>query len=110
MRKTTQLFKALADQNRLRILLMLCEKELCVCEITEVIQLAPSTVSKHLSILRNTDLIVDRKCGRWINYSLNPRIHNQLIDFLQNELKSDSIYLSDITKIKTVDRHLLCNP
>ena len=71
MRSLIKIFKALSDQNRIRILKMLQIRSLCVCEITEVLNLATSTVSKHLSILRDADLIFDEKDGKWVNYHLN---------------------------------------
>ena len=62
--------KALADENRVRLLAALEGQELCVCQLTELIALAPSTVSKHLSILRSARLIQGRKNGRWMYYRL----------------------------------------
>ncbi len=62
--------KALADENRVRILAALGNGELCVCQLIELIGLAPSTVSKHLSILRTARLIQGRKNGRWMYYRL----------------------------------------
>lgn len=64
------LAKALADENRVRLLLVLGEREVCVCQLVEFLGLAPSTVSKHLSILRQARLVNSRKQGRWIYYSL----------------------------------------
>ena len=59
--------KALADENRIRILLALNgQDELCVCQLIDMLQLAPSTVSKHLFILRNARLVLGRKQGRWM--------------------------------------------
>ena len=64
--------KALADENRVRILMALDGRnELCVCQLIDMLQLAPSTVSKHLFILRNARLILGRKEGRWMYYRLN---------------------------------------
>ena len=63
--------KALADENRVRILAALKNRELCVCQIIDLLQLAPSTVSKHLSILRQARLLAVRKTGRWAYYRLN---------------------------------------
>jgi DNA-binding transcriptional ArsR family regulator len=62
--------KALADENRLRMLLALQDGELCVCQITELLGLAMSTVSKHFSILYQAGLLNARKEGRWMYYSL----------------------------------------
>jgi DNA-binding transcriptional ArsR family regulator len=58
--------KALADETRVRTLLSLRQGELCVCQITELFGLAPSTVSKHLSILFQAGLVDSRKDGRWM--------------------------------------------
>ena len=60
--------KALSDENRLRALMALMGRELCVCQITELLQLAPSTVSKHMSILQQARLVNGRKNGRWVYY------------------------------------------
>jgi len=65
-----EITKALADTNRVRVLLALCDRELCVCRIIELLQLAPSTVSKHLTILKQAGLIEGRKEGRWMHYRL----------------------------------------
>ncbi|MEI6424947.1 MAG: metalloregulator ArsR/SmtB family transcription factor, partial [Lentisphaerota bacterium] len=62
--------KALSDQNRVRVLLALTGRELCVCQIIELLGLAPSTVSKHMSILKNARLVEWRKEGLWMHYSL----------------------------------------
>jgi len=65
-----EITKALADANRVRALLALRNRELCVCRIIELLQLAPSTVSKHLTILKQARLIEGRKDGRWMHYRL----------------------------------------
>ena len=70
MKNITSITKALADETRLRILAMLKNRELCVCEITAVLELAPSTISKHLSILEQSGLISTRKKGRWVHCSI----------------------------------------
>jgi ArsR family transcriptional regulator len=70
MRDVVNVIKALADEGRLRILMALSHQELCVCQIVELLQLAPSTVSKHMSILKQARLVDSRKQGRWIYYRL----------------------------------------
>ncbi len=60
--------KALADETRVRLLMALEGRELCVCQLIELGGLAPSTVSKHMSILRHARLVESRKDGRWIYY------------------------------------------
>ena len=70
MREFMSITKALADENRVRILMALRDGELCVCQITELFGYAPSTVSKHLSILFQARLVESRKDCRWIYYQL----------------------------------------
>ena len=60
--------RALSDQNRVRTLMALRDLELCVCQIIELLELAPSTVSKHMSILANARLVEGRQDGRWRYY------------------------------------------
>jgi len=66
MRELLDVVGALADSSRLRVLHALRDRELCVCQIVELLGLAPSTVSKHISILRQARLVESRKQGRWI--------------------------------------------
>lgn len=62
--------KALSDPNRIRALMALRSGELCVCQIIELLGLAPSTVSKHMSILKQAGLVDSRKDSRWVYYRL----------------------------------------
>ena len=66
--KVVQIFKALSDPNRLRALYALRENELCVCQIIELLGLAPSTVSKHMSVLAQAGLVNSTKKGRWVYF------------------------------------------
>ncbi len=70
MRELMAVTKALADESRVRILLALEPGELCVCQVVELLQLAPSTVSKHVSILKQARLVESRKEGRGMFYRL----------------------------------------
>jgi len=69
--------KALGDPNRIRIVKMLGEKQLCLCEIREILGLSNSTVSKHLSILRDAGILIDAKEGRWVNFRLNDKAEHR---------------------------------
>jgi ArsR family transcriptional regulator len=109
----TRLFKALSDSNRLRILKMLQTKHLCVCEMTEVLGLATSTVSKHLSILRDTGFIIEEKDGKWVNYKINPRPSDDrissIISTLDFWIADDKIIMNDKEKVQKVDRYEVCS-
>jgi ArsR family transcriptional regulator, arsenate/arsenite/antimonite-responsive transcriptional repressor len=111
-RRDVTIFKALSDPNRIRILKMLQCRELCVCEVREVLSLSISTVSKHLSILRDAGLITDAKEGKWVNYRLSTAdsvgfVRLQL-SLIQKTFADDVQIKSDKKKLKTVDRNVIC--
>ena len=90
---------------------MLQKKPLCVCEIREVLKLAVSTVSKHLSILREAGLINDWKEGKWINYRLNPQpsqMASNALLFVQLQIEDDETIKKDRKITCCVDRNILC--
>lgn len=70
MKQFIRVMKALSDPNRVKIIKMLTEKELCVCEMTALLGLAQPTVSKHLKVLEDAGLVVFWKQGSWVNYRL----------------------------------------
>jgi Predicted transcriptional regulators len=91
---------------------MLQSKKLCVCEITEVLQLATSTVSKHLSVLRDNGFLLEEKNGKWINYFINPAPDDKrvssIIDSLDFWFSNDSTTINDKKTIETIDRKKIC--
>jgi ArsR family transcriptional regulator, arsenate/arsenite/antimonite-responsive transcriptional repressor len=112
MRDLAKTFQALSDTNRIRILKMLEIRPLCVCEITEILNLANSTVSKHLSLLRESGFIIDEKEGRWVNYRLIDHADNEyvvnLLPLLSSWLPDDSIIKQDQQRVTEVDRNIIC--
>jgi ArsR family transcriptional regulator len=112
MKSHLRVLKALSDKNRLRIMKMLEARPMCVCEITDVLKLAPSTVSKHLSLLHEAELIEDSKEGRWVNYSLPSEslipFVSEMLQLLRRSLKDDPEVLADTEKAKKVNRAELC--
>lgn len=110
MREKIEIFKVLSEPNRVRILMMLMQKSICVCEITSVLGLSTATVSKHLSFLRKSGFIEDKKDGKWINYSIVHKPENSIVikilELLPGWFGSESIIIDDLEKVKNVDR---CN-
>jgi DNA-binding transcriptional ArsR family regulator len=98
--------KALSDPNRVRILLVLRRGELCVCQITELFGFAPSTVSKHLSILFQARLVESRKEGRWIYYQLPgknaPATVRTALDWIEKSQANDPQILADNKQLKKI--------
>ncbi len=111
-RETVNFFKALSDPSRIRIIKMLETRELCVCEIREVLGLSTSTVSKHLSILRDAGLIADSKDGKWVNFRLNRRPDSGFLrselDLVARSFSDDEQVVADRKKLLTVDRAVIC--
>ncbi len=70
MNELVPIFKALSDETRLRIIKLLEQGELCVCDITAALDIVQPKVSFHLSTLKEAGFIKDRKQGKWIHYSL----------------------------------------
>lgn len=73
------MFKALGDEIRLKILALLGNGELCVCDIMEVLNLPQSTVSRHLAYLKNSQWVVGKRCGKWMYYKLHPDMSECLV-------------------------------
>lgn len=93
-----QIFKALSDANRLRILSLIWKNEMCVCEIERTLCLTQSNVSRHLTLLRNAGLITAVKRPPWIYYRLSNELlrdHAALCDYLDLHLKKQDAYRSN---------------
>lgn len=106
MREFMNLTKALADATRVRALLALRQGELCVCQITELFGLAPSTMSKHLSILYQAGLVESRKDGRWIYYRLPRQAASvavrEALDWAVKSLRAEPRITEDARQLKKI--------
>ena len=103
MKEALRIFGALSDENRLRMLYALRHGELCVCQLIELMGLSPSTVSKHLSILRDAGLLDSRKEGRWVYYRLADPFP---FPFLGKKAAPIFQSLEQAAAVKADDRHL----
>jgi ArsR family transcriptional regulator len=114
MNSLVDIAKALSDLNRLRVLSMLGAGELCVCQVTEVLRLATSTVSKHMSILRQAGLVEARKEGRWMYYRLVDRPGRaaaQAIEWVSLHGPQDPAIRKDqraLARVLNMDKERLC--
>ncbi|MBI3929283.1 MAG: helix-turn-helix transcriptional regulator [Armatimonadetes bacterium] len=99
---------ALSDLCRLRILLVLKQGELCTCHLTELLGVAPSTTSKHLSILKNAQLLQCRREGRWVHYRLCTRQDGapeevlEAIDWVSRRLGQSDVARRDAVRMKEI--------
>ena len=102
--------KALCDEGRLRAYLALAQGELCVCQITALLKLAPSTVSKHMAVLKQAGLVDGRKAGRWNYYRLSAA-GPELLEAIKKMLKGDPSVQADAAYLKVIvkqDPQKLC--
>ncbi len=92
----TEVFKSLADDTRARIALLIAgEGELCVCELTESLQESQPKISRHLSLLRTTGLLLDRRQGQWVYYRLHPQLPVWVLSILQQTVTANQQWLAD---------------
>lgn len=111
LKEIDKILAALAETNRLRILMMLKTRPLAVCDIREILGLSFSTVSKHLSILREAGLIDFEKDGKWVNYRFNqelPEVAREWLALVLEQISSDPQIQSDLEKIFVVDKFKIC--
>jgi len=100
MDKLIDVLKALSDETRLRILNLLYEKELCVCDIMETLQISQAKASRHLIYLKNAGLVKDRKYAQWAYYSLSKDERMKFIDGLvYDNLRNLEMYKNDMEKL-----------
>jgi len=101
MEATIKMFKALSDETRLRIYLLLLQGELCVCELVNILNMEQSRISHSVRILKEAGLVVNRREGKWIIYTVKSETeNNRIIQGLKNELELPEQDLKSITKCK----------
>ena len=85
----TDFFKCLSDSTRLDILMLVMAKQnICVCELTEQLQLSQPKISRHLALLRNLSILLDQRQGQWVYYRLNPNLPkwaNDVLTIISNQ-------------------------
>ncbi len=110
MKKILSITKAMSDENRLRALAALQNGELCVCRIIEMLQLAPSTVSKHMSILKQAGLVETRRAGKWTYYRPADKTEGpaeaEIIAWLMRQLKDEPKVVADFVRLKEIQQRV----
>lgn len=109
MREFLKVMKAAGDPSRVKIMKMLARKSMCVCEIQTALGTAQSTASKHLKILEEAGLVISRKDGLWVNYTLADGRQNayaaNLLGNMRHWLNDDPEILSLLNKLKGINRY-----
>ena len=108
MKKIANIFKALSDDTRLRVIKLLQERELCVCELMQVLEMSQPRISRHLSVLKNAGLVEDRREGKWIHYSLRKETQGKEIKILLDAMvvmaNDDAVVKADKKNLKKAIR------
>ena len=101
MNKLLDVLKALSDDTRLRILNLLYEGELCVCDVMETLQISQAKASRHLIYLKNAGLVKDRKHAQWSYYSMSKGSEMKFLDSLvYDNLRNMEVYQKDMDNLK----------
>ncbi len=103
--------KAVADKNRLRILKMLENRRLCVCQIAYVLNIKEASVSRHLKKMKAAGFIGSTQDGHWVYYYLKPEnpYAAEMLGMIKNYLNTDSLIASDREKLKGAEKEVICN-
>jgi DNA-binding transcriptional ArsR family regulator len=103
MRNLVKIFKALSDETRIRLLKLLQQRELCVCELMQALNMTQSRVSRNLGILKDAGLVQDRREGLWAHYSLNEDSFNvyaePLLELLKEWANEDEAVIDDLKSL-----------
>ena len=109
MKSVVGILKSLSDETRLRIVNLLYEKELCVCDIMAALKISQTKASRHLQYLKNAGLVEDRKHAQWVYYSLNRTDGIKFVDYLvydnlrcAQQIKTDLNNLDEWMKRKNI--------
>lgn len=108
----TEVFKALSDENRMRLFHLLSQKPLCVCELEVLLEMNQSNVSRHLNKLKVAGLITALKEGLWVHYVINEDFSDAseaLMNYLDQVWKQEPVYLRDQHRFEQYQtKHLSC--
>jgi ArsR family transcriptional regulator len=104
MKEIIKVFKALSDPTRLRIVRLLLERDLCVCELMYILNMEQSRISHQLRILRDADLVEDTRDGKWIIYRIPDSLRKTLMPlinlYLKEKIGGSQEILSDIKSLR----------
>ena len=108
MRDFVKLFKALSDETRIRILKVLLQRECCVCEVMQALDISQSRASRNLGILEDAGFIKSKREGLWIVYSIDEQKMNSyaapLIELLRSSLVNEETILQDKKRLSRATR------
>jgi len=110
MENILELFKILSDETRFRILSLLNNQELCVCELVELMDLSQPKVSKHIAKLRQSKVVSTSRNEQFIYYSINKNheLYDSLISEILKNTSTNKILVKDIERLQSIEG-FVCN-
>lgn len=105
MQYLVRAFKVLSDETRLRILNLLLERECCVCEVMQALDISQSRASRNLGILKDAGFIKSRRDGLWVVYSIDEeRVNKHLIEIIKDALEGNEVVALDRERLEAATR------
>lgn len=108
MKQTTKLLKLLSDENRLRTLLLVKKKELCVCQLMGIMGVSQPLVSRNLAMLKDEGLLDERRQGKLVFYSMSkslPKPAASLLAFIEVQLDGDKVLATDLDTLAECEQY-----
>lgn len=105
--KIVNVFKALSDETRLRIINILLKENLCVCEIMDILGMTQSRISRHLGILKQVELIEEERKGKWVIYKIAKK-NKDILSYVKHHTRNEQILDSDKKKTEETLKKGLC--
>ena len=112
VKKIVDIFKALAEESRLRILSLLLQDEMCVCEIEECLNMTQSNVSRHLTSLKQCGILDSSKQAQWAYYKISDKFKEENRDlwhYIEQKLKESPNYKEDTEKYLRCRQKDICH-
>ncbi len=103
-----EFFKGLGDSTRLRIAILLTFGELCVCDLSEVLNSPQPTISRHMAVLKSAGVVVDKRVGRWIHYRLLDTSAMQAVVGYLEKLRDTAPYSADWARLIEHKQEVTC--
>jgi len=108
MRDLAKAFKSLSDETRLRILRLLMERECCVCEVMQALEISQARASRNLGILEDAGFVKSRRDGLWVVHSIDKegikKYSADLVQSIKDALKGNEVVALDLERLKTASR------
>lgn len=109
---TNTVFRAFADENRIRLLNVLLEGEVCVCDLCAALDMPQARISRHLAYLRRAGLVTVRQDGKWKYYAAaksSAGLHRRLLNCVQGCLRDIDMLQADLTRLREARRRGCCD-